>query len=126
MSQRAEAGHIPNIYSGILSDTYSDTEILSGIYSAILCDIYSGILAHISSGTYSNVLYIWHILRYSLSFCWPSILPLRPGFAWRCQLRSGAGKEEEEEEKQLLIKSNNPHLAGGDLKTPNRQLFYFV
>ena len=38
----------------------------------------------------------------------------------RCTLRSRAGKEEEDkekkekEEKQPLIKSNNPHLAGGE------------
>ena len=35
----------------------------------------------------------------------------------RCPLLSRAGKEEEqkeEEEKQPLIKSNNPHLAGGE------------
>ena len=82
--------YILDLYSDILSD------LLSGIYS----DILSGVL----SGNYSDI-------------------ELRaPDLSRHCPLRSGARgwdpavqekEEKDEEEKATLIKSRDPHLAGG-------------
>ena len=87
-----------DLYSDILSD------LLSGIYS----DILSGVL----SGNYSDIeLRAPDLSRHG---------PLRSGArGWDPAVQEK--EEKDEEEKATLIKSRDPHLAGGELeKAPKR------
>ena len=92
----------------ILSDTYSDISILSDVYSDILSGILCGVLSD-----------IWRSPLRSASAHWDLAHAVE---VRQCPLRSGARswdprlpeEKEKEEEEATLIKSRDPHLAGGE------------
>ena len=127
------SGIIFDIYFDILSDIYFG--ILSDIYAGKLSDIYSGILSGIpSSGILSGILLgiYFGILSGILSgSCGPAVvtgLGRSPVEVQRCPLGSGGPQlrssgshwtrevagGDQEEARRAILKSKNPHLAGGE------------
>ena len=113
-----------HIYFGILSDILFD--ILSGTYSDIISGIYfdilSGILDLASILTVylaSFQAFVWHSFWHSF---WHSIwhsevrpCPLRSGArSWGLSPRLPEEEKKEEAAEATLIKSREPHLAGGE------------
>jgi len=101
------SGILSDIISGICSDIISD--ILSGILPGIYSDIVSGILSDIHSGIYFDIL--------------SDILSRRLAEVRQCPLSSGArgwaggGGGGGGRQHAALIKSRDPHLAGGEIES---------
>ena len=108
-----------HIYFGILSDILFD--ILSGIYSDIISGIYfdilSGILDLASILTVylaSFQAFVWHSFWHSFWHSEVRPCPLRSGArSWGLSPRLPEEEKKEEAAEATLIKSREPHLAGG-------------
>ena len=101
---------------------YIYSDILSGIYSDILYGIYADILSGILSGIYYIYIlacilafYLAFILSFSLTWALPDL----NSDIWRSRLKSGSAHRylELAVKEATLIKSRDPHLAGGGKKS---------
>ena len=130
------SGILPGICSNILSGIYAD--LLSGIYSNILSDMLSGIYSNILSGTMSGI-HLASILTFLLTWAQPDLKcerqisvdnaswapisgacgwgPAVPTEIWHSQLGSGSAHWDLEFAggRRKVIKSRDPHLAGGEI-----------
>ena len=116
--------YISDILSDILSGIYSDilSHIVSGIYSDILSDILSGIYSDILSRILSGVFFAMAFyLEFSLACVRAQTCPTASGpgdvlFGSRHTHSIRSSQRRREGRVAPLLKSRDPHLAGGESK----------